>query len=222
MSATDDGHGGGGFGAAAFELLNQLETDTAASEAVDQLWVRARRLLRELGASLFGEADFSADLWPEGKGDDGNRGQFLWGRLKQAGNEQFATHIGVFLAPGLCNLSIDLEKDLLDAGQAAESLERFIEFCRAELPSMLRDSPNTDLQVWTDTTNVVAAAEFEAGDFSTFMAANRDASHPWPKVGYILSTDDVVRFGDTWVEEYHVRATRLVPIYDAMIRNFGD
>ena len=222
MSATDDGESGGGFGAVVFELLNQLATGTAANEAVDELWARARRLLGELGAGLFGEGDFSADLWPEGEGDDGDRGPFLWGRLKKAGNERFATHIGVFVAPGLCNLSIDLEKDLLDAGQAAESRKQFIGFCRTELPSMLRHSAPPDLQVWTDTRNVVEAAEFGAGDFAAFMDANRDAGHPWPKVGYILSADDVAGFGNAWVAEYRARAIPLVPIYEAMIRSFGD
>lgn len=221
MSATDDDDGGDGFEGAAFELLRELETGEAGDEAVDKLWARTRRLFGDLGAGLFGEHDHHVDLWPEGAGDDGDRGAFLWGRLKRANNKRFATHIGVFLSPGLCNLSIDLEKDLLDAGQSDESLEQFVGFCGSELPSLFDPATRPDLQVWTDSQNVVAAAQFGTVDFAAFMDANRDADHPWPKIGYISSAEQVQGFGNDWVGEYRARARPLVATYDAMIRSFG-
>ena len=214
-----------GFTAADFELLGGLtgELNLAGEldDRTDELWAKARRSVGELGSRLFGDGRCHADLWPEGDGDDGDRGPFLWARLKRTGNERFATHIGVFISPDLCNLAIDVEKDLLDTGQSGESLEQVIEFCRSELGSMLGTTTGGDLQVWTDTHNVVAAADFEAVDFAVFMKANRDADHPWPKIGYTLSADDVEGFGNHWVEEYRARAASLVAVYDAMIRRFA-
>ena len=89
------------------------------------------------------------------------------------------------------------------------------------LASMFGPTTGGDLQVWTDTQNIVAATDFETVDFAAFMNANRDVAHPWPKVGYIFSADDVEGFGNRWVEEYRARAALLVVVYDAMIRSFA-
>ena len=210
-----------GFEPDDFELLEKFEAGIATDDLVDRLWRKAGRLIGKLGADLFGDGLYHADLWPEGDGDDGDRGPFLWARIKRVGKEQYATHIGVFLSPDLCNLSIDLEKDLLDAKQSGEILEQVIEFFCSDLPSMLDSATHTDLQVWTDSQNVVAVNNFRTVDFTAFMNGNQDAGHPWPKVGYILSAHDVESFGDRWVEEYRQRAQCLVGIYDAMIGSFA-
>lgn len=209
-----------GFEPDDFELLEKFEAGIATEDLVDRLWRKAGRLIGKLGADLFGDGFYHADLWPEGDGDDGDRGPFLWARIKRTGNEKYATHIGVFLSPGLCNLSIDLEKDLLDAKQSGEILEQVIKFFRSDLPSMLGPATRKDLQVWTDSQNVVALDNFGSVDFTAFMNANQDSGHPWPKVGYILSAHDVEGFGDRWGEEYRQRAQYLVEVYDAMIRSF--
>ena len=228
MNATEN-TGDDGIGHGDFELLRQLEAGPPTEDAVDELWARSHLLLGDLGNALFARHGHRADLWPEGAGDDGDRGPFLWGRLKRIGNERFATHIGVFVSPGLCNLSIDLEKDLLDAGQAPESLEQVVAFYRTRLAAILAEPGGlgasaapmrTDLRVWTDSRNVVEASNFGAIDFAAFMDANQDAGHPWPKLGYIMSADEVVGFGDRWVDEYSVRGERLVVAYDAMIESF--
>ena len=221
MSRNENDRLATGFKSDDFELLGEFEAGTVVDKLVDRLWTKAARLIGELAADLLGDGHYHADLWPEGDGDDGDRGPFLWARVKRAGNENYATHIGVFLAPALCNLSIDLEKDLLDAGQSGEVLEQVIEFFRSDLPAMLGSATRKDLQVWTDSQNVVAADNFEMIDFTAFMNANQDTGHPWPKVGYILSADEVKGFGDHWVGECRDRARFLVRVYDAMIRSFA-
>lgn len=190
-----------------------------ASAPADALWDKAERLVGKLGAALFGAEGFVLSLWPDAGGE---RGPFLWARLKRAGNERFATHIGVFLSPGFCNLSLDLEKDPLDAGESAETLAQVLDFYRNAAARLIEPATRTDLWVWTDTGNVVTPVGFAGLDFERFMAANRDTGHPWPKAGYLLSADEVVRFGGEWLQQMHARAAVLVPIYDAMIRAFGD
>jgi hypothetical protein len=175
----------------------------------------------ELGSGLFGAGRFQAAVWPEGGVDAGERGAFLWGRLKGAGAEGFATHIGVFVSAGLCNLSIDLEKDLLDARQSGESLAQVLEFFRSGLAATLGPTTPAALSVWTDTRNVVAARDFDSVDFSAFLNANRDADHPWPKIGYILTAEEVQGFGERWVEEYRSRGAPLIAVYETMIRTFA-
>jgi len=212
---------GVGFTAADFDLLQRLGDDVGDGDAAanaDALWHKTRRLIAQLGAGLFGDGLYSAALWPDD--DGGERGPFLWARLKRAGSERFATHIGVFLSPGLCNLAIDLEKDPLDAGESAESLAQVLDFYRAEALGLIDPPARPDLRVWTDTRNVIPAGDLGAVHFADFMAANSDAGHPWPKVGYLLSAENVVDFGDDWLAEYHPRAVPLVPIYDAMLRSF--
>jgi hypothetical protein len=212
-----------GFGAEDFELLGQLGSGEGPSRGLrdrtDRLWAKAEGLVDELGARLFGAGNQAAALWPDG--GDGDRGAFLWARIKRSGNERFATHLGAFLSPDSCNLSIDLEKDPLDAGESAERLEQVIDFYRDGLVSALRPPLRPDLVVWTDPDNVVAAADFAAVDFDSFMAANADAAHPWPKVGCLLGTAEVQAFDERWVEECRARLAPLVPVYDAMIRSFG-
>jgi hypothetical protein len=212
-----------GFGSADFELLQRIgdgdEPDAATSEAAEALWTKAERLAGRLGAGLFDERGFHASVWPD-RGD-GERGPFLWARLKRAGNEAYATHIGVFLSPGFCNLSLDLEKDPLDAGQAGETLEQVLAFYRDGAAALLDPPVRPDLRVWTDTNNVVTPADFAGVDFDAFLAANRDAGHPWPKAGYLLNADLISGFGNDWLRRSHARADALVPIYDAMIRSFG-
>lgn len=212
-----------GFSAEDFALLQRIGAGAAGGEELavgaDALWDKAGRLIARLGTGLFGGGGFSAALWPDG--GDGERGPFLWGRIKRSGAERFATHIGVFLSSGLCNLAIDLEKDPLDAGESAESLAQILDFYRAEALGLMDPPARPDLCVWTDTRNVVPAGELAGVDFDDFMAANRDAGHPWPKVGYLLNAENVVDFGDDWLAEFHPRAVPLVPIYDAMLRSFA-
>ncbi|HEX9698776.1 MAG TPA: hypothetical protein VGD06_04875 [Acidobacteriota bacterium] len=224
MSEPDENRIAGGFAPGDFELLGRLESAEeelagGVQERADELWERAERLIGELGAALFGEGNQVAALWPDG--GDGDRGPFLWARIKRAGNERFATHLGAFLSPGSCNLSIDLEKDPLDAGESAERLEQVLDFYPDGLVSSLRPPLRPDLVVWTDPDNVVAAADFAAVDFDRFMAANADTGHPWPKVGYLLSAADVEELGEGWVEGCRARLAPLVPVYDAMIRSYG-
>jgi hypothetical protein len=224
MSKSGEDRVAVGFGRREFELLRRLQSGEeqlagGTQERVDELWERTDRLIGELGAALFGEGNQAAALWPDG--DDGDRGPFLWARLKRAGNERFATHLGAFLSPDACNLSIDLEKDPLDAGESAERLEQVIDFYGDGLAAALRPPLRPDLLVWTDPENVVAAGEFATIDFERFMAANADAGHPWPKIGYLLSAGQVEAFGDRWVQECRTRLAPLVPVYDAMIRSFA-
>lgn len=210
----------GGFRRRDFELLRRIgEEDAAAASAqVDELWARTRTLIDALGHELLG-GDAYATLWAEH--DAAERGPFLWARMKRAAHKRFATHIGVFLSPGFCNLSIDLEKDPVDAGESAETLRQVFDFFRDDAVGLLDPPARPDLRVWTDTSNVVPAAEFAGVHFEAFMEANRDTGHPWPNVGYLPSADEVIGFGDRWVAECHARTVVLVPIYDAMIRSFG-
>ena len=211
------------FTAADFALLEEMaaagpEHSVDLVERVDALWAKAERLVGKLGAGLFGADNYSAAIWPDSAPDE--RLPFVWARLKRVGNQPYATHIGLFLSPGFCNLSIDLEKDPLDAGESAETLEQVVAFFGSQFASFSRDLA-TDVRVWTDTRNVVDTAGFAAVDFDRFMADNHDADHPWPKVGYMFSAADVAGFAGRWVEEYRGRAAPLVPIYDAMINGFG-
>lgn len=212
----------GGFGREDFDLLQRIGEDDPLSDdarrGVDLLWIKARRLADALAARLFGPEGFHATVWPDG--EDGERGPFLWIRCKRAGNEGYATHIGVFLSPGFCNLALDLEKDPIEAGEAAEAVDQVLDFYRNEGAGLIDPPARPDLHVWTDAENVVPATGFAGVDFDAFMEDNRDAGHPWPKAGYLLSTDDVAGFGDDWVAECHARAVVLLPIYDAMIRSF--
>ncbi len=225
MSDTEAGSGdSAGFGAEDFAILEGMAAADSRptgdlADRVDALWAKAERLVDELGAGLFGEAGHTAAVWPDN--DDDERPPFIWARLKRAGNERYATHIGLFLSPGSCNLSIDLEKDPLDAGDSAETLDQVIEFYRSDFASTLTETERMDIRVWTDTRNVVGTVGFASIDFDRFLADNRDPGHPWPKTGYVLSVADVERFAPRWVEEYRERAAPLVPIYDAMIRSFG-
>jgi len=231
MSDTGEGGGnpvglGGEFAAfttADFELLEEMDTagpdrSVHLTERADALWAKAERLVGELAAGLFGADNYSAAIWPDSAGEE--RLPFIWARLKRSGNQSYATHIGVFLSPGFCNLSVDLEKDLLDAGESAETLEQVVGFFGSQFASISRDLA-TDVRVWTDTRNVVGVAGFAALDFDRFMADNHDADHPWPKVGYMFTAADVAGFAERWVEEYRGRAAPLVPMYDAMINGFG-
>lgn len=215
---------GDSFTAADFSLLQRLGDDTAGGEDLaantDALWDKTGRLIAELGVELFGAGGYSAALWPDG--GDGERGPFLWARIKRSGGERFATHIGVFLSPDFCNLSIDLEKDLLDAGHSGETLAQVLDFYREDALGLINPPARPDLSVWTDTRNVVRAGEFGATHFfDDFMAANSDTGHPWPKVGYLLEATEVIAFGDDWFAEYAGRAVVLVPIYDAMLRSLS-
>ena len=225
MSGAGEGsRGTGGFGADDFALLEAMaaagsERSADLAERVDALWAKADRLVDALGAGLFDIGDYAASIWPDSDADE--RPPFIWARLKRAGNERYATHIGLFLSPGFCNLAIDLEKDPLDAGDSAETLDQVIEFYRSDFASTLAATERTDMRVWTDTRNVVGSAGFAAINFDRFMVDNRDEGHPWPKAGYLLSVADVEGFADRWVEEYRARGAALVPIYDAMIRSFG-
>ena len=210
------------FTAADFALLEEMaaagpEHSVDLAERVDALWAKAERLVGELGAGLFGAENYGAAIWPDSATDE--RLPFIWGRLKRVGNERYATHIGLFLSPGFCNLSIDLEKDPLDAGESAETLEQVVAFFGSQFASISKDLA-TDARVWTDTRNVVGTAGFAAINFDRFMADNHDADHPWPKVGYMFSAADVAGFAGRWVEEYRGRAAPLLPIYDAMINGF--
>ena len=223
-SDTLQGDDPAGFGTADFALLQEMAVADPGptgdlADPVDVLWAKADRLTNELGAGLFGEAGHSVAVWPDNYRDPCP--PFIWARLKRAGNERYATHIGLFLSPELCNLSIDLEKDPLDAGDSAETLEQVIEFYRSDFASTLTGTERTDIRVWTDTRNLVSSIGFAAIDVDRFMADNHDPDHPWPKAGYILSAADVAGFASRWVEEFRQRAAPLVPIYDAMIRSFG-
>ena len=210
------------FTASDFDVLGRIDAEPSAADSrqADDLWSKTTTMLDRLGADLFGAGECVAALWPDSPLDDGERGPFLWARLKRAGAEQFAMHLGIFVSPGFCNLALDLEKDLLDAGRSGERLEQVVGFYRDEIAPLVDASMPDELEIWTDTRNVVAAAAFPEVDFDAFMAANRDAGHPWPKIGYILDADAMLRFGDRWVEEMAARATPLLPIYDAMIRSF--
>lgn len=223
-SQTKPGGDPAGFGAADFALLEGMavaDSDRTGdlADRIDVLWAKADRLANELGVALFGEAGHTAAVWPDNYRDECP--PFIWGRLKRAGNERYATHIGWFLSPESCNLSIDLEKDPLDAGDSAETLDQVIEFYRSEFASTLTGIERMDIRVWTDARNVVGTVGFSAIDFHRFMADNHDPDHPWPKTGYTLSAADVEGFASRWVEEFRQRAAPLVPIYDAMIRSFG-
>jgi hypothetical protein len=224
MSTSGDDRVVTSFSVEDFELLRQLESGKedlsgGLDDRTDRLWAKTEGLIGELGAALFGEGNQAAALWPDG--DAGDRGPFLWARLKRAGNAQFATHLGAFLSPDACNLSIDLEKDPLDAGESAERLEQVIDFYGDGLAAALRPPLRSDLVVWTDPGNVFAVGDFATIDFERFMAANADAGHPWPKVGYLLNAAEVQAFGDRWVQECRTRLAPLVPVYDAMIRSFA-
>jgi hypothetical protein len=211
-----------GFESNDFDLLRRLgetaDPDDALATDIDVLWAKAEYLIGALGTGLFGTGGFSFALWPDDEA--GERGPFLWGRLKRAGQDGFATHIGLFLSPDFCNLAIDLEKDLVEAGESDETVAQVLAFYRSEAASLIDPPAHPEMRVWTDTRNVVPAAGYADIDFEAFMADNRDAGHPWPKVGYLLSADDVVRFGDGFVGECKARATALVPVYDAMIESF--
>lgn len=212
----------GGFHRQDFNLLRRLGEDDAngeTTEDVDELWARTRTLIDALGRQLFGD-DAQVELWAAH--DPSERGPFLWARMKRAAHAPYATHVGVFLSPAFCNLSIDLEKDPLDAGESAETLDEVVDFFRHDAAGLIDPAPHPDLRVWTDTRNVVPATGFADVDFTAFMEANRDSGHPWPKAGYLLSADEVIDFGDRWVAECYARAVVLVPVYDAMIDSFSE
>ncbi len=212
-----------GFSAADFHLLEEMARPGAPGEPdrnarVEALWAKATRLVTQLGDRLFVDDRFTADVWPDTAEDE--RLPFIWARLKRAENARFATHIGLFLSPDQCNLCIDLEKDLLDAGAAGERLEQVLEFYRGQLAERTASLNRSDVRVWTDADNVVSAVEFPSVDFGRFMEANTDTDHPWPRVGYLFDAAEVQAFADRWVEEMTLRAGELAPVYDAMTRAY--
>jgi hypothetical protein len=209
-----------GFSAGDFRLLEEMAfagTSVAPrSEArIEALWAKAARLVDGLGKKLFPSERFTVAIWPDSAQNE--RLPFIWARLKRDVGARYATHIGVFLAPDQCNLCIDLEKDLLDAGVAAEHLDQVLDFYRCRLAESMGSLGRSDMKVWTDPHNVVSAGEFPGLDLDCFMDANTDSGHPWPRIGYRFDATEVQAFAEGWVQETTLRAMPLVPIYDAMI-----
>lgn len=209
-----------GFSAGDFRLLEEMAFAGASvaphrEVRIEALWAKAARLVPRLGEKLFPSESFTVAIWPDTAQDE--RLPFIWARLKRAVGARYATHIGVFLAPDQCNLCIDLEKDLLDAGSAAEHLDQVLDFYRCKLAESIGSLGRSDLKVWTDPHNVVSAEEFPRLDFERFMDANTDTDHPWPRIGYLLDAAQVQAFAEGWVQETAFRAMALVPVYDAMI-----
>ena len=54
-----------GFEPDDFELLEKFEAGIATEDLMDRLWRKAGRLIGKLGADLFGDGLYHADLWPE-------------------------------------------------------------------------------------------------------------------------------------------------------------
>lgn len=217
MKATSNENG---FSVSDFALLeNMAAGDGEIVDGVDELWAKASRLIVELGGRLADEPGFAAAIWPDRADDE--RLPFIWARLKRPENAAFATHIGLFLSPRLCNLGIDLEKDLIDAGDAAERLEQVMSFYGGPVRARIEALSRPDLMVWTDSVNKVPARSFSGVSLKAFMASNKDLGHPWPRIGYLFDARQVCGFGDGWVDAMAERAVELVPIYDAMIRAYG-
>ena len=191
-----------------------------AAACLDELWVKATALVHELATTLFGNDAATVAVWPWRDGTE--LYPFLWARIKAVGAEQFATHLGLFIHPSHCNLCIDLEKYLLDAGAAAESLDQVHGFYREQLCQALPDPILERLQVWTDTDNVVTLEELAQRDFDAFLAAGNDPAHPWLKIGTILQPAEVVSAGEGWVREYAHRMFPLVRLYREMLDTFGN
>ena len=214
---------GAGFGAADFADLEQLAAlersvpDELAGR-LDATWRRLECSLSRVGSSLLPEGHQAA-LWPWREGEA--LFPFVWGRIKAADWSEFATHLGLFLSPGYCNVCIDLEKDPLDAGESAETLEQVLSyFSGGEWKTALGEHPD-DLQLWTDSRNVVTLAGFEETGFDAFMAANQDPSHPWPKLGYLPDAQKVAAYGEHLDDELEARFRTLAPVYRAMLDSFG-
>ncbi len=170
-----------GFSAGDFRLLEEMAFAGASvaphSEArIEALWAKAARLVHRLGEKLFAGERFTVAIWPDTAQDE--RLPFIWARLKRAVGARYATHIGIFLAPDQCNLCIDLEKDLLDAGSAAEHLDQVLDFYRCKLAESIGSLGRSDVKVWTDPHNVVSAAEFPRLDFERFRMPTRIPTTP--------------------------------------------
>lgn len=195
------------------------EVEEGGRREARRAWERAAALLDDLATTL---GDFRAELWPW-RQDDATF-PFLWGRLKERGRSGFATHLGLFVSADHCNFCIDLEKDLLDAGESRETASDVRLYYRNRLPELMPppEEPPAPLLVWTDPGNVVAAGRFGSVDFAEFMAASDDPDHPWPRVGYLMEVDDHVGFGERWTEEMRRRAAPLLPVYRDMLRTFAD
>ena len=210
------------FGVTEFAVLERLAAAGDAvpgelGEELDLVWEGTRRLLEQVGRRVLPNG-FELELWPWREGDD--LFPFVWARLKEDGLARFATHLGLFLSPTHCNCSIDLEKDPLDAGESAETLEQVLAYYEGgEWARYLTDS-HPDLRLWTDTLNVVTPVELEERGVAAFMAANRDPAHPWPKVGYLLEAEQVAAFGDRLADELEARFASLLPVYRSMIASF--
>lgn len=193
--------------------------DESARRDLDWLWGKAVRLVGELGDLVFGAGKHQATVWPWEV--DGDAFPFIWGRLKTENATEMATHIGFFFSREHCNLCIDLEKDLIDAGEARESVSEVHAFYRQRLADALPGRTPDNLKVWTDADNVLPIREFLETDFDTFMEANRDEDHPWPRVGYLLEAREVLGWDGAWTEELGARLEPLVPVYRTMVAAHG-
>jgi len=193
--------------------------DEAARSDLDWLWAKAERLVTGLGDLLFGEEGHASEVWPWEV--EGQSFPFIWARLKAAGAERLATHIGFFFSRDHCNVCIDLEKDAIDAGEAQESVADVHRFYRERLARALPERTPDNLQVWTDDDNVLSIREFLEGDFDAFMAANQDEEHPWPRVGYLLEAREILGWEAAWADELQRMLEPVMPVYRKMVAAYG-
>lgn len=213
-----------GFDADDFELLerlgeaNRVEVDADTAERADAAWERVEAVLRD--AVVRTEAPgLSIDVWPWREGSNTNG--FVWARLKRPDARSFATHLGVFLAPGDCNISLDLEKDRIEEGSSRESLEDVLDFYGDTGRPVLGGVEDPDIRIWTDADNVLELEEFLDEDLATFMDRNQDSEHPWPKLGYRLPAERLASAPDEQARLFGSRLESLVPVYDALVRSVG-
>ncbi|MFW6198461.1 MAG: hypothetical protein ACOC5E_01420 [Acidobacteriota bacterium] len=192
------------------EEADEVEDDLAA--ALDDLWGRVESALQRATGQL--DDEWRVDLWPWNL--EGDRFPFVWARCKLDEADEFAAHLGAFLSPGHCNLCLDLEKDALDDGSAAETLDQVRGFWRGPVAPLLRAAEDPRLKVWTDPDNVVAPEIYVEEGLGELLSRNNDPEHPWPRVGYLPSRQSLVGVEDL-VALLVDRFRTLAPLYRGQI-----
>lgn len=186
------------------------------ADRAGRFWDRVRHVLRRAADGAKG-GPLVFELWPWAV--DGAPQPFVWARYKRPEHGDCAAHIGLFLAPTGCNLALDLEKDLLDAGDARESVAQVLAFYRNLAPSGL--PADDDLGLWVDDRRFLAPTAFATTDLDALLRESDDPHHPWPRLGYRFTFDDLAEGStpetlrlSTWID-------RLAPQYDALVASYG-
>lgn len=190
---------------------------SALAERATRSWERARHLCRQ-AADASGHPGMALEIWPWRKA--GAVFPFVWARFKKPTATGHASHVGLFLSNDGCNCCLDLEKDLLDAGESEETLADVMAFYRDSNALPREDDP--DLRVWTDEDNVLSLSAFRLADLDEFMAANQDEGHPWPRIGYRFDPQELIAAPDGQIARLGAWLGRLQPFYGALLAHVGD